>query len=896
MITTGGDAVVHVGDGTALSFLGRPFDEELDGRPPSNETGPALDNGFLLPSPLARLVSVGTRSTGHLVRITGATVDWGLNVFGNTTLSALQLGRAVVDDGLLKAAKDAVSRRHHQTAEADAAANIERRIERLNTRIDHAIFWVATGFHVTSAAASNLFRGTVSLLSTLDQFFGSTDSSRTMASIITMIRREMASPAAAGQGETVSLAELVMSFCVLAHLQSSCRALLEEDSRASAVDEIVWDVVVFDNGAQIGVLEENMDHYPTPDTQTRLEIETTMHIQLQHIPSSELQNFSTPSSSSSSLLLRSTAESASTRELTPLEADEAPAEPPPNQELDTPPQRGHSNMMRGFRSALKRSVSGLSKDRQRSRATLGKMKHVLVAALAAKAPGKAQRQNRGLNTPAQHPIWVQEERMLVIANSALPERGMDLIHAASTTSLLSVHDTRRRRSDVACSVVPVDHYQPVQAFQTTTRSHALSNTGSETQLDSLHSVPTRRHPHASSIYTLAAGPDSKPYLISCPTYQLTPHNAEGDLSAARRTPTSRYQFPERHPLANLPRYMRFASASYGSTIMGLMGVGTRIPVPGFLDDTHEELHSFARHTRCKPEDILLSSFLDPQGGSDATGSTDSGIPLVHYVSLDHASKAVTLVCRGTVDFEDILADMTCEYDDLVWRGKSYKVHKGIHASAKRLLYGRDGRVLHTLKAALEELPSYGIVLTGLVHGNDVVPSLSLGLFRDILAAALAVKSDFAASATTEIQRRLRHAVANCLSLSEPAGGVQPAADNGDDDGEWAFASLKVLRVNMMHDKLVPPGEVFVVDSAPRPGGRGQAASVFGGGGLGEYLGLGQGQGQASPAQHRVVLKHVRDVERRFGELRFGSGMFADHMFGRYEAALERLRVGARVRE
>jgi hypothetical protein len=46
----------------------------------------------------------------------------------------------------------------------------------------------------------------------------------------------------------------------------------------------------------------------------------------------------------------------------------------------------------------------------------------------------------------------------------------------------------------------------------------------------------------------------------------------------------------------------------------------------------------------------------------------------------------------------------------------------------------------------------------------------------------------------------------------------------------------------------------------------------------------------------MVLKYVRDVERRFGELRFDASMMLDHSPGRYEAALDRLMVGLGVAE
>jgi hypothetical protein len=189
-------------------------------------------------------------------------------------------------------------------------------------------------------------------------------------------------------------------------------------------------------------------------------------------------------------------------------------------------------------------------------------------------------------------------------------------------------------------------------------------------------------------------------------------------------------------------------------------------------------------------------------------------------------------------------------------------------------YGPPSTVSPHLRVATRGL------ITTVVHGNDIVPYLSLGMLRDVQGAALAIKSDFAASNKGSIRWRIWDAVTGCLfgpvgSAWTMGDGILPMADS-----EWAFATLKVLRVNMMHAKLVPPGEVFVVESTPVPG---HGPVGFG------------GSNPSGTLEHRVVLKHVRDVERRFGEMRFGSGMFADHMIGRYEQALERLMVGAGVR-
>jgi hypothetical protein len=101
-----------------------------------------------------------------------------------------------------------------------------------------------------------------------------------------------------------------------------------------------------------------------------------------------------------------------------------------------------------------------------------------------------------------------------------------------------------------------------------------------------------------------------------------------------------------------------------------MGISTSTSSPGSKTnkeiDTahHHEHHSFSTHTQLPASTILVSSFVNPQGGTDSTGQTKSGVPMVHFVSLDHESKAVVLTCRGTLGFEDVLTDMTCDYDTM----------------------------------------------------------------------------------------------------------------------------------------------------------------------------------------------------------------------------------------
>jgi hypothetical protein len=101
---------------------------------------------------------------------------------------------------------------------------------------------------------------------------------------------------------------------------------------------------------------------------------------------------------------------------------------------------------------------------------------------------------------------------------------------------------------------------------------------------------------------------------------------------------------------------------------------------------------------------------------------------------------------------------------------------------------------------------------------------------------------------------------------------------------------------MKNPKLVPPGEVFIVETTQvydRLSADVKKEARYGFDAEGQtkddrterlYEALGR------PAT-RVQFKLVRDVETRFGELRFGRDMFTDHSPGRYESKLGALEAG-----
>ena len=164
-------------------------------------------------------------------------------------------------------------------------------------------------------------------------------------------------------------------------------------------------------------------------------------------------------------------------------------------------------------------------------------------------------------------------------------------------------------------------------------------------------------------------------------------------------------FPPCHLVENLARFMKFSSASYGWNFMRLLGIGTLaesgVPVDSLHHANH---HAFAQHTRLPLSNILLSSFSTTTLGSRAP-------QLVHFVSVDHEIGAVVLTCRGTLGLADILTDLACDYETIRVHGKLYSVHGGMLACAKQLS-APSSRVCTVIREALETNPGYGLVLCG----------------------------------------------------------------------------------------------------------------------------------------------------------------------------------------
>ncbi|KAG6290348.1 hypothetical protein E4U46_001866 [Claviceps purpurea] len=1116
-----------------------PRDMEASTGSPCRRSPPTL-----LPGPVAHAVSLATRSTSLAIRLGSFVSYCSLDAARVTTLSSLGLARGFVETILGRAAHDTVTESSSDLTTTEVEKIFERSLESLHSVVTQIVFWTSAGFRFTGTSISSASEASQLLLGSLDKLFGSTDSSRAVASIITLVRRELNNPASGG-GEKIGVSDLAVALGVLAYLQGASRRSAVEEARRKSQEEVIWDVVVLSDGERIDVgygqaeaeqrrqnefggpcapndddeaiMERLKDHISSNlDPGTTVSISNSVSsVQTITVDVSGPQLLSLPTPPGAEIVeTRGSAErsgkrnswtlgmdgeasytvvyriqrdklrntilrgeedktgptvvelvddattamgdtTAPTNPLTPIKpmdskssscestqargppshsyAQVSTSEPTANQkkqrtpptEPPRPPARDSSgpasvNRQQALTGSSKRYSPGKKSEVPAAAKTTEKqprLKRVIkesgqsLSNMWNKEPSYAEPR-----TPAkQRPHWkgvggaaaseVASRSKPLTSRPSQPQQPPrqsppsrrdqtpgSSSRASSRASYVSVHERRRdsvvsqtdsfprrSKSDTQLST-PTMIRTEFSTQETLSRPSGDScsprsprKTGSHHSQHGQHSQQQQHHNHnnrssisyAPSLYSLATN-DSQSSLISASYYQKSAYNTSGALNVLRNEGFVDGTFPAGHLLPNIARYMRYSSACYGSHFMKLLGISTELPASQVWDGTHPDVRHFAHHTESKHGNILLASFVDPQGGSDATGSTGTGVPLVHYISLDHEAKAVVFACRGTLGFEDVLADLTCDYDDLLWRGRAYRVHKGVHASAKRLLFGGDGRVLVTLKEALLEFPDYGLVLCGhslgggvtsllgvmlsepnatgpgfvisaepstakhphyqgqqqqqqqqhrfsnvhlpqgrrihvyaygppgimspslrkltrglittVVHGSDIVPYLSLGVLHDFQFLAQAFKKDDHGT-KAEIRHRMWRAFQGHLAEKWHQDSRYPAAPREGDE-EWVLPMLQALRGTMKGKRLLPPGEVFVVEMT-RVLRRDAFVVQEENGGVG---GIGR------PAR-RVVLKYIRDVEGRFMELRFGGGMVTDHSPARYEDALNRLRVG-----
>lgn len=202
-------------------------------------------------------------------------------------------------------------------------------------------------------------------------------------------------------------------------------------------------------------------------------------------------------------------------------------------------------------------------------------------------------------------------------------------------------------------------------------------------------------------------------------------------------------------------------------------------------------------------------------------------------------------------------------------------------------FGSPAAISSSLRVATRGL------ITSVVNSNDIFPHLSLGTLHDFRAVADRLKCDFGGAYKNIKQRALDRIMQSLQAYNSLADHSQAPVEPtplgniaGDKLGEdnWMWDELVAMRKVMTHDKLYPPGEIFILESQ-RMFDREFDESTAQGAEQSKYY------GKLGRSLTRIRLKWVRDVETRFREVRFGRSMFHEHAPTAYENNLSALESG-----
>lgn len=204
-----------------------------------------------------------------------------------------------------------------------------------------------------------------------------------------------------------------------------------------------------------------------------------------------------------------------------------------------------------------------------------------------------------------------------------------------------------------------------------------------------------------------------------------------------------------------------------------------------------------------------------------------------------------------------------------------------------------GRPIHVYAYGVPAVASYELgkycdgLVTSVIQNSDVVPSLSLGVLRDLknVAVTLYEEGGIAEEIVGRIlglnKRKFAFEESSPNSSSDLASGPSQA-DEEQMLHDWMESLIKTMRADMDNDKLYPPGSVYIMEYSDVFL---TAASGSGSGGSGAE------QGKSSQRARRVILRLCESVRERFGELSFTKTMLKDHMPLHYERATELLIQG-----
>ncbi|ORE01297.1 hypothetical protein BCV72DRAFT_310162 [Rhizopus microsporus var. microsporus] len=176
-----------------------------------------------------------------------------------------------------------------------------------------------------------------------------------------------------------------------------------------------------------------------------------------------------------------------------------------------------------------------------------------------------------------------------------------------------------------------------------------------------------------------------------------------------------------------------------------------------------------------------------------------------------------------------------------------------------------------MSLALSEYCGQGLI-TSVVHGYDIVSSLSLGLLKDFknVAVSLHEESHVADEILTRILSYYQKKKTNEITPEE------------EENEQWFWALIKTMRADMNAEKLFPPATTYLIEAIPQLAQHTQSRST-------------SSQEKTQESKHKtaymVQFSLCNNIQARFSEIVFSKAMFMDHSPNMYEKAIKLLNKG-----
>ncbi|KAI9497140.1 hypothetical protein BDB00DRAFT_805134 [Zychaea mexicana] len=608
-----------------------------------------------------------------------------------------------------------------------------------------AELFALSGLQLTSQTVKSGFKTAEESVRIIDGIFGSNETSRAIASIITLVHKElMLDPEfeLAQTGKVTMLAGLTKAMTAFAVLQYVTHKRMMKQTKFT----VLWEGLVLEEGdsnsddndddpsaARHG--ERNNQHAlvhsvrPSKDVIRELEqvlvqsmddtmYEITTTTQRTMTTTTRIQPVAKEPTDAKYVVVRSDEESQQAFMAAVDRSNAAPVNSRERQLVLATPRRSDSGYAEEDDQPIKESEQH---PRQRQQQPV----NVVVSALSQKMTRKSMDRQEKFGEKERNLIAgsiiaaAADERPVKRRNSVF-HKGTQML-ALQAQKCADANSNRKRiirqRRSSTGNVITIPSLSPIcnnnnnEASPPTSRiyrSHSISSSTTFATFTASSSPP----PSASKN---DVNNNTSPKALPNTTTNITTH-------INLLTTTTGPQFPHHHLVSNIARFMRYASAAYGETFMRILGIG-KIPsaVPSAHHSNH---HSFVHHTGLALEDILLSSYTDR---SFLTMHHPSIHELVHYVTADHAAQAIVLTCRGTLGLSDVLTDLTCGYSEVDLPGidsNNFKAHGGM-LEAAQMLAKEKGKVFRAILEGLERYPDYGLVLCGHSLGGGVAALVSL---------------------------------------------------------------------------------------------------------------------------------------------------------------------------